>query len=370
MESAGRHANVYVCERRNPRFGMPELVARVRGRPATIRDVAERAAVHPSVVSRVMSLDANLRVRDETRARVLQAIEELGYVPNSVARGLRVAQNGSVALIVPNVANPAYAPIVAGAQRRAMEAGLALVLGTVNRERQGDLSDFGHLLHRGRVDGLLIAVARLSDPELVLLEEARLPVILVNRRSKLGLPYVVADEHKGAVLGTKHLLELGHQRILHMAGDLGVDTWARRKDGFLAAMADAGVGPRKRAAMVRPGGITEAEGYDAACRVLSADIRPTALFFGDTRAALGGLAAAHDLGVAVPSDVSFMGFPDNPFAAFSVPRLTVVHVPLEEMGYVGMSLLAQLIAGERVRPEVLAEPPIVIERESTGPPPA
>ena len=350
---------------------MPERRPRPTGRVATIRDVAERAGVHPSVVSRVMSLDAGLRVREQTRARVLRAIDELGYVPNSVARGLRVAQSGSVALVVPNVANPAYAPIVAGAQRRAAEAGLALVLGTVSRDRQGDLSDFGHLLQRGRVDGLLVAVARLSDPELVALESSRLPVVLVNRRSTLGLTYVVADEHMGGLLGTEHLRGLGHERILHMAGDLGVDTWARRHEGFLAAMADAGVGPLKRAAMVQPGGITEEEGYDAARTVLrrSGRDRPTALFFGDTRAALGGLAAARDLGVRVPQDVSFMGFPDNPFAAYSAPRLTVVHLPLELMGYTGMSVLAQLIGGERVKSEVLSEPPVVIERESTGPPP-
>lgn len=347
---------------------MPPRPRLADGRSPTIRDVAERAGVHPSVVSRVMSLDTNLRVRDETRTRVLKAIEELGYIPNSVARGLRVAQSGSVALVVPNVANPAYAPIVAGAQRRASEIGLALVLGTVSRARQGDLADFGHLLQRGRVDGLLVAVARLSDPEVAALEASHLPIVLVNRRSDIGLPYVVADEHGGGVLGTQHLLGLGHRRIVHMAGDLGIDTWARRRDGFVETMAAAGLKARRGRPLVEIGGITEGEGYDAARRVLDLDDPPTALFFGDTRAALGGLAAADDLGLRVPDDVSLIGFPDNPFAAFSIPRLTVVHVPLEEMGYTGMVALERLIRAESVEPEVLPTSPFVIERKSTGPP--
>lgn len=316
-----------------------------------------------------MSLDTTLRVREETRQRVQQAVDELGYVPNSVARGLRVAQSGSVALLVPNIANPAYAPIVDGAQRRASEIGLALVVGPVSRDRQGDLSDFGHLLQRGRVDGMLVAVARLSDPEVAAFERSRLPIVLVNRRSDIGLPFVVADEQTGGVLATEHLLALGHRDIVHMAGDLGIDTWAQRRDGFVRAMTAAGVSARRARALVQPGGITEQEGYDAARRVLDAPKPPTALFFGDTRAALGGLAGATDLGLRIPEDVSFIGFPDNPYAAFSVPTLTVVHVPLEEMGYTGMVALEQLIGGEPVEGIVLETPPVVIERRSTGPPP-
>lgn len=344
-----------------------------------MRDVAEHAGVDISVVSRVLSDDPVLRVGDETRARVERIIEELGYAPNAMARGLRLQKTGAVALLVPDVVNPVYAKIVAGAQRRAAEKGLALMLGAASEDPDGSVTNFGNLLQRGRVDGLLIATARVNDEAIQSLERSGLPVVLVDRRSDLStfeenwtpdlFPYVAVEDFKAAEAATNYLLDLGHRDIRHIAGSPAVDTMIRRADGFATALRLHGLPPKEARARVLTAGASEAEGYDAAIDILSSPHRPTAIFCASSRSAMGVLAASHKLGVGIPGDLSVIGFYDIPGAAFTEPPLTVVDLPIEEMGYQAMVVLEEMIDGSTGRPLTVRDPPPrMIERGSTAPP--
>jgi LacI family transcriptional regulator len=289
-------------------------------------------------------------------------------------------KTGAVALLVPDVVNPVYAKIVAGAQRRAAEQGLALMLGAASEDPEGSVTSFGNLLQRGRVDGLLIASARVNDEAIQSLERSGLPVVLVDRRSDLStfeenwtpdlFPYVAVEDFKAAEAATEFLLDLGHRNIRHIGGPPAVDTMVRRADGFATALRTHGFTPTEARARVLTAGASEADGYDAAIDILSSSNPPTAIFCASSRSAIGVLAASHKLGVQIPKDLSVIGFHDIPAAAFTAPPLTVVDLPIEEMGYQAMVVLEEMIEGSRGRPLTIRNPPPrVVERGSTAPPP-
>jgi LacI family transcriptional regulator len=325
-----------------------------------MRDIAEAAGVDVSVVSRVLSGDARLSVKPDTRQRILDAAAELKYRPNRAARSLKTSRTMELAILLPDLQNVAYATIVQGAEARASAAGYILLVAT------GSIPERVRMLE-GRIDGLLIASAT-SGSELPAEVGERLPAILVNRRESGRIPSVVMNDREVAALAVDHLVMLGHTRIAHVAGPQETDTGRRRMQGFAEQMRASGLEVVPE--FVVEGPYTEAAGFASAIRLLHAKPRPTAIFTANFASAVGVLAAARRLGVRIPDELSVVGFDDVTMAQFVDPPLSTVRSPLAEMGSLAVESLLDAIAGKDVRDVVVDVPPELVMRGSSGPPPA
>lgn len=327
-------------------------------RTVRLRDVAAAAGVDASVVSRVLSGDARLSIRPETRERVLAAAARLDYRPNTAARTLKTARTMAIGMIVPDLANVNYATIAQGAEEAAATAGYVLLVA------HGSASDRLPDLH-GRIDGLLIGMATSETPRHGEFGGG-VPALLVNRREPCGVPSVTVDDEAGGALAVSHLLSLGHRRIAHVAGPQNADTARRRLRGYTAALEAAGICAAPD--WVAETTFDEAGGHVAATRLLRLQPRPTALFVANVRAAIGALAAARRVGLRVPAELSIVGFHDAPFAPYLDPALTTVRMPLEEMGRQAVDSLLALLGGQTVDDTMVATPPELVVRASSAPP--
>jgi LacI family transcriptional regulator len=344
-------------------------MARVRG-SVTIRDVARVAKVHPGTVSRALNAETRALVNRETADRVLQAAEQLGYRPNRIARGLKTNRSYTIGVLIPDITNPLFPPILRGIEDRLGEEGYtSLVVNTDNdpeRERT-------HLeaMRARQVDGFISATARL-DREL--LEEVAAggapPLVLVNRSLEDGsVPAVTVNDRQGIKLAVDHVIELGHARIGHVAGPQNISTGHRRFAGFLEALDTVGRG-RATADVRFARWFIEDEGARVSAELLDEKPDLTAIVAGNDLLALGCFDTLEARGLRCPEDISIVGFNDMPFVDRLRPPLTSVRVPQREIGTVAADLLLQTLSGESqpVR-EILLEPTLIV-RGSTAPPAA
>jgi LacI family transcriptional regulator len=336
----------------------------VKSKRSTIADVAALAEVDRSVVSRVLNDSPHLKVRDETRARVLRAVEELEYRPNAMARSLRTAQAEAVGLVIPDFANPIYASIIAGAQRAATEHRQLLLTGSFGR---GGLpaEHYVDLLANGRVDGLLLASPG-GEHELAdrLARTSGVSWMLINRRYAGARRWLVLNDERAAGMAVEHLASLGHERIAHLAGPTDADTAERRRQGYRHSMRELGLSIR---GLEVRGDYTPEGGRRAMADLLARRPRPTAVFVANVAAAIGALAGAQDAGVRVPSELSVIAVHDLPLVEYLAPPLTTLRMPLEALGRRGIELLATTPVDEPVE-EVLEGDIELVVRASTAPP--
>jgi LacI family transcriptional regulator len=333
----------------------------------TLRDVARIAGVDVSTVSRVVNEDPALRITEATRARVEAAVRELDYRPNVQARGLRLAKTWTIGFVLPDLMNPFYAPIVEGAERRASESGyMVVIVRELDRaEVAASELSFERLVHQQRVDGLLVASGRVDDDVLRSLAVEDRPIVIVNRRVPGVEGFVVVDDEAGARMATRHLLDLGHARLGHVAGPPGIDNTLRRSAGFLSAAADAGAEHR----VVHGDGWDPDSGYRAAHRILEG-WAPTAIVATNIVVAAGVVGAAQERGLRVPEDLSVISLHDFSVAPFLRPALSTVVLPLEELGRVSMGVLLERLRGGPPREVMVDGTPRLLLRGSTAPPPA
>ncbi|MFE7119009.1 LacI family DNA-binding transcriptional regulator [Streptomyces sp. NPDC057654] len=334
---------------------------------ATLADVAKRAGVSVGVVSRLLNGDDTLRARDETKQRVRAAAAELGYTPNYAARALRKARVGVIGLAVHDASNPVYSEIITGAQAAAADAGYALMLSDVDALATDD-EMFKRFVSGGAIDGLLLQRAGNAADSLVSkIASGEVPTVLLNDHTRGAIGSVAVDDYTAAHLAVSHLVELGHEHIGLLQVDGPRSRAARRRKGWADALTAAGLeAPKSR---VFRGGHTAEEGYRGMRELLSAPARPTAVFAANVLSAVGALSAAHDMGVRVPDDVSLVGLHDVFVADFLRPRLTVVKLPLFELGARAVTLLLSQMNNEPSQHESLATPaPVMVIRESSAPP--
>ena len=344
---------------------------RLHNRPVrpvvTIRDVARVAEVHPGTVSRALNEQTRALVNPDTAERVLRAAEELGYRPNPIARGLKTNRSFTVGVVIPDLTNPLFPPIMRGIEDRLAGAGYTALI--VNTDNDGDRERSQIKAMRARqVDGFIAATARL-DHEL-LAEVAGTPLVLVNRNFEdRSVPAVAVDDRVGIGLAVAHVSALGHHRIGHLAGPQNVSTGHRRYLGFLDAMRGADLEVPDGAISFTTA-LTEPEGARSCAELLERQPGVTAIVAGNDRLAIGCYDTLTAQGLQCPQDVSVVGFNDMPFVDRLRPPLTTVRVPQREIGTAAADLLLQLLA-EPSQParEILLEPSLVI-RASTGPPAA
>ena len=333
----------------------------------TIIDVARAAGVHPSTVSRVLNGRGELALLPATRQRVLATASRLGYRPSALARSLRLRRTFTLGMLVPNIDNPLFPPIIKGVEDTAHSRGYNLVL--CNTEDSSEREDaYLRVLRERQVDGILIASSFMADSSIAELRRDRFPFVLVNRGGRAADDLaVVVDNQMGVTEAIDHLVALGHVRVGLVAGPQTTMTGQQRLAAAKSAMRRHGI--RLDTALVSVAeAFSQEAGYRAARRILFGVQPPTAIFGANDLLALGALRAAHEAGLECPEQLSLVGFNDMPLAEFFGPPLTTVHVPQHEMGVRSASLLISQIEGEPVETKRAVLDAHLVVRGSTAAP--
>jgi DNA-binding LacI/PurR family transcriptional regulator len=326
----------------------------------TITDVASRAGVSKSLVSRVLH-DSPL-VSEARRADVLRAIDELGYRPNAAARTLVRRRSNAIAVLVTDLHNLFLPEFMVGFEPSLEDHGYTTMVIAGKRRERTEEEALDRLLEL-RVDGIVCATARLGRA--ALLDAAR-EAALVNlaRTPELArVDSVINDDCAGARMVVAHLAQLGHRRIA-MVGDSDERAGADRIRGYRAAMVELGISTESQ---VVPGGFSETGGYRAARELLEARApRPTAIFVASDLAALGVLDAAVDLGVDVPDDLSVVGYDNTRFAALRHISLSTVDQAASGIGAMAAEALLKRLAQPARRAQRIVLPPTLVPRRTSG----
>lgn len=334
---------------------------------AELKDVAAAAGVSISVASRVLTADAKARIHPDTRQRVLAVAGEIGYVPSHRARALRMSRAGALALIVPDVNNAVFAPLLAGVDEVATSRSVSVLLGQLDGPRAGK-RELDALVGKGRVDGVVLQRREdFTDRMLASTLDTDVPVVLFNSRLKGRTGSVLLDDVEAARIATRHLLDLGHEHLGFVGGTVRHDAAARRLKGFRAAMRAAGRSVAK-SDVVAAGWEADA-GMAAAKRLLDASPPPTGLVVASVNAAFGAVSCASRAGIRVPEELSVVAVQDTWMAEVYCPPVTVVRMPLQEAGAAATSMLLDHIDGAPLADLVLRTPvPELVVRGTTGRP--
>ncbi|WP_166785009.1 LacI family DNA-binding transcriptional regulator [Cryobacterium sp. Hz7] len=324
-------------------------------------DVADAANVTKSVVSRVLSGDPTLAVRDETRDRILALAANLAYEPHAGAKALAGSRSKALALLIPDLTTPVYARIARGAYQRARERGYVVLLAE-DREDSQSQSDYTDLVSAGRVDGLLIASSREGHP---LLADGRLrtvPHVFVNRTVPDSGRNVSINQSSASANAYRFLFERGHRKIGHISGTDTLSPAVERERGFDQAASDLGA----EKPMVVRDDFLESGGYRSAELLMREHPEITALYAGTFSQSVGALKALRDLGIQVPEDVSVLSNDDLPLANYLVPSLSAMAMPLDELGRLAVDTLVDQLEGKAVADVVLEHDAVAVERGSTA----
>jgi LacI family transcriptional regulator len=335
----------------------------------TIRDVARLAGVSPMTVSRVINDSGT--VSHDTRGRVEQAIAELGYVPSRLARGLSAQRTGTLAVIVPDVANPFFTLIVRGAEDVARRAGFRVILCDTRVDLQVEREVLEEMIAH-RVEGMVIApVSDHSREPLRRLASFGIPFVLIDRTVPgIDADTVLGESVAGSQRLVEHLVGLGHRRIAMIVESDEVSTARDRRRGYRTALDEAGI--LLDPALVVEGTADIAGGFAGMQRLLQLDTPPTAVFTVNNLVALGAIEAVRAAGLEVPDDVALVCFDDNEYVSRLYPFLTVMDQPAETFGTLSTQLLLERIGGrapERKRVVVLPGD-FVVRRSCGSQPPA
>jgi LacI family transcriptional regulator len=327
---------------------------------ATIRDVAKASNVSIATVSRVFN-DSPL-VTVETRARVVEAAQKLGYWPNGIARSLITNRTNTLGAMLPDLHGEFFSEVIHGIDLAARERGYHLLVSRTSSNPQELTSVLRSM--RGRVDGLLVMAPDI-DAETLRALAGNVPSVLLNADTAIpGLRAIAIANREGADAVVRHLCGLGHKRIATITGP-GKNLDAReRLEGYRDALRAFEIEPLPE--LEYAGDFTERSGYTAAEKLLRAEPRPSAVFVANDYMAVGALSAFHAAGVHVPSDMAVAGFDDIPLARFLTPPLTTVHVDMLRLGQRAVQLLLEPIGGgieEFVRERV---PTTLVVRKSCG----
>jgi DNA-binding LacI/PurR family transcriptional regulator len=340
--------------------------ARVPGRKPTISDVAHRAGVSKGAVS--YALNDRPGVGAETRLRILAAADELGWQPNHRARSLSTSRAFALGLIIarpPQLlgADPFFHFFIAGVETVLSEKGRALVLQVVP-DAAAEEAGYRRLAAEGRVDGVFLSDLRHVDSRIALLEEIGLPAVTLNRPDEPS-PFtaVCLDDRPGIRAAVKHLVEIGHTKIAHVAGPHDFVHGRSRRLAYEEAMRDAGQGPFA----VVESDFTAARGAQATAQLLSLAEPPTAIVYANDLMAISGINHARQRGLDVPGDLSVTGFDDAELAAHVFPPLTTVSTDPYSWGQTAAQVLLAEIDGTNNRDVDMASGQLVVRQSTTAP---
>jgi DNA-binding LacI/PurR family transcriptional regulator len=334
-----------------------------RRRRPTIYDVARLAGVSTATVSR--ALNGTAPIAAATRVAIDDAIEQLGYRPNPVARSLVTKSTQTIAFLLPDITNPFYAELVSGIQQLMLERDQSMLLCTTDGDPEQE-ARYLRLLRAKHVDGALVDGLGLSAERIAAIVDDGFPIVCLDRDLESpSIPLVQVDNHAGARMATEYLLALGHRQIAHVTGATAPIS-DERLAGYRAALEEAGIGFDP--ALVATGDFTEGGGHAAMRTLLESRGRFSAVFCANDLSAMGALNAVLSSGRKVPFDLSIVGFDDLRLAPYTSPPLTTIHQPAAEIARFATELLLDLIQGIAPKTTRRLFAPTLVVRGSTGPP--
>ena len=335
----------------------------------TIYDVAKRAGVSTATISRVLSRPEV--VASATRDRVMRAVNQLGFAPNSNAKNLRKQATAKLLVTVPDLSNPFFSLILQGIEDAAQRNGYSVLVGDTQHDEKRE-ERYALMLRRNEADGLIFLGHRLPEAAAELIQaNGRHPAPIVNGcefNPRLGVPSVHIDNEKAAYQAMDHLFALGHRRIGVVTGPLVSPLSRDRLAGVSARAKKEGA---SHDFVVMHGDFSIESGAVAAERLLSSSNRPTAVFCFNDEMAMGALKIARRLGVSVPEQLSLVGFDNIRFAEHLTPPLTTISQPMRRIGEGCVHLLLGILNKEDATeiPASVTLPHQLIIRESTAPAP-
>lgn len=334
-----------------------------------LRDVAELAGVHTATASRALNPATRGLVSEDTAARVIDAAAQLGYTVNPIARSLKTSRSNTVGVVIPDLTNPLFPPIMRGIDDVLEPLGYSVLLVNTDNDKDREAKQVASLRAR-QVEGLIVATALLHDPQLDRLAEEHIPLVLINRRMDAStLPSVTGDEAAGVHLAMRHLAALGHRHIGHLAGPQQTSTGQIRLRAYRQALQDLGL-PYSDELVVDTEAWTESQGAQGLSRLFERGVPFTAVLAGNDLHALGCYDLLRERGISCPGEVSIVGFNDMPIVDKLSPSLTTVHIPQYQVGAEAARLLLDRIRDERAPAKSVLLPLDLIVRGSTCPPPA
>lgn len=306
-----------------------------------MRDVARQAGVSVSTVSHVIN---NTRaVNEATRQRVREAMNELGYKPNALARSLRRQETKMLGLILPDIADPLSAEIARAIEDASFAQNYSLILCNSEGDLEKQLAYTNALIEK-QVAGIFFVAARVNAMLAEDLQRRKVPLVSIDPEVfGVEVDTVLTDQVQGGRLATQHLIDLGHERIACISGEPDRSSSAERVTGYRQALKQNHIPLDER--LVVAGNFQYESGYEASQRLLASDERPTAIFACNDLMAVGCIKAATDLGRRVPESLSVVGFGDVRLASFTNPPLTTVAQPKYEIGTLATEMLLDRIRG-------------------------
>lgn len=334
--------------------------ARPIGRAATMRDVAERAQVSIASVSRVLNgLDVTT---DATRQRVLDAVDQLRYVPHLGARSLSTRRNDTIGVILPDLFGEFFSELIRGMDLAARAHDHHLIISSSHDDARDTLAAVRSM--RGRVDGMIVLTPHINSKHLAAEVTGHVPVLLLNPTSKeVGRPVIDIDNHGGAIEAVSHLRKTGRSRIAHIRGAMGNTDADDRAAGYLAAIGD-------QLPLIVEGDFSQASGHQAARELLAMELRPDAVFAANDMMAIGALLAFQEAGLRCPEDMAVIGFDDVPISALVRPALSTMRVNIADIGRRGVERLITMVQADQndLPPDTAYEivRPVLVERQSSA----
>ncbi|OYD16783.1 hypothetical protein CH333_02720 [candidate division WOR-3 bacterium JGI_Cruoil_03_44_89] len=329
--------------------------------PGTIKEVAERAGVSITTVSRV--INGNPKVRQDTRERVYEVIKELGYVPSAIARGLTLGRTHTIGLILPEIADGFFSQVIRGADEAAVRQNFHLLVSTFHSHRSDEELSF-RLLGEGRVDGLILMDPTLGDDFLMEFHRSSFPIVVLCKKIKYtNCKYVVIDDLQGAYQAVVHLIKHGYKRIATIRGPLDNYDAFQRLAGYKSALKDYNI-------KLNPEYIVDGnfqwEGGESAMHILLDLVQPPdAVFAANDPMAIGAMEAVKKRGLSIPKDMAIIGFDDIELARLVTPPLTTVHLPMYELGAMAVESITGMLKGKSTRRKNILKTGLVI-RKSCG----
>ncbi len=343
---------------------MRQTGRRTISRGPTLEAVARAAGVHRSTAARALNPDTRSLISDEVVERVQQEARNLGYRRDAIAASLRTGRSKLVGVLLPDIDNPVFGPILAGIEAALSQRGYSVLVSNAGIDPERQAKAVEDLIVR-RTDGLILATVSRNDPVLTHCLESGVPTVLVNRAEDLErATAVVPDDVVGMGLAVDHLAGLGHTKIGHLSGPADVSTGRLRTEGFETAMRRAGLDPK---AVVSAASYNRQAGKAATAELLDRyDI--TAIAASNDLLALGAYLCLRERGLRVPEDISVVGHNDMPLVDMTDPPLTTVRIGQFEMGARAAEILVLEIEGGPAEHRTYRTTSELIVRSSTAPP--
>ncbi len=333
----------------------------------TLRDVARLAGVHPATASRALSRATRGLVAEETARRVEDAAKRLSYRPDHAARSLKTRRSSTIGVILPDLTNPLFPPIVRGIEDRLGARDYVALLGNTDNDAERERRVVEGMRDR-HIDGLIVATAQRRHPLLIETVASGVPVVLVNRVvDDHLLASVSVDDQLGVRQAIAHLVALGHRRIAHVAGPQHISTGHGRYQGYVAGLAACGI-EVDESLVGFAGSFSESQGFRVVSDLIASGVDFTAVLAGNDMLALGTLRSLAASGLSCPRDVSVVGFNDMPFMDRITPPLTTVRLPHYEVGAAAADLLLERIDDPDGPIKVMFLAPELVVCSSSAPP--